>query len=102
MGFIDNQNLGFSAFGQSTPKRVLVGLVSTKLLDANPSAIYRQINNNTPGVMWIQEGIPAVVGEGTRVLPGRVVTLEGDTLYLGQINAIAVITPLNMDVLEGV
>lgn len=93
---------GYSAFGQSTPKQVLVGLTSTPLLLSNLSRIYVQFNNNTNQQIWISKGIPAVVGEGTRLSSGTMLNFSLGEIYFGQFNAITVVGPINMDVEEGI
>lgn len=52
--------------------------------------------------MWIAKGKPAVVGEGTRLNSGSVRMFTGSELYLGEINAITIGSPANIEVEEGV
>lgn len=95
-------DLGYSNFGQATPKRVLVGLTSTPLLLANLSRVYVQFNNNTGQQIWVSKGIPAVVGQGTRLNIGTMLKFSSWELYFGQYNAITLVSPVNMDVEEGI
>jgi hypothetical protein len=93
---------GYSAHGQSTPKQVSVGLVSTPLLLANADRIYVQFNNNSDQQMWVSKEVLAVVGEGTRLNPGAMLNFSGGEVYLGQYNAITMGVPKNMQVEEGI
>ncbi len=93
---------GFSSFGQGTPKNVLVQLSSTQLLAANELALYREVVNNTEQAVWLQLGIPAVVGQGLRLLPGGVRVYQGEELFLGAIYAITSGSPCDLWVIEGV
>jgi hypothetical protein len=97
------RNFGYSEFGQGTPKTVSVlPGSSTQLLSANPDRVYAELNNNGAAPIWVQKGIDAEVGEGTRVFPGGQLTFQGDGLYLGEINAISATEVVNTDVIEGV
>lgn len=93
---------GFSNFGQGTPKVVAVGISSTTLLVSNEGRLYAQINNNSGQAIWVSKGIPAVVGRGTRLNPGSVLTFTDNELYLGKLSAITQGSPVNIDVEEGV
>lgn len=97
------QYYGFSDFGQSTPKDVLVQLGSTQLLAANPDNRYLvEISNYSDQAMWIEIGVPAEVGKGTRLLPGGHRIYSGTDLFLGALNAITLGSPANIRVIEGV
>lgn len=92
---------GYSGFGQGTPKNVNVLTSNTQLLAANPQRQYAQINNNGLGPIWVQVGINAVVGEGTKVLPGGMLNYVANELYLGEINAITNFGTVSVTITEG-
>lgn len=94
--------IGYSNFGQNTPKQVQVNTGSTQLLAANPNRLYAEINNNGPEIVWVQLGIDAVVGEGKRLSPGSMLNFVGNELYLGTISAISKNGMVNVNVIEGV
>lgn len=102
MGFPNPRFTGFQDFGQGTPKQVLVGNTSTLLLNLNLSRVYAQFNNNSNQTIWLAKEIPAVVGKGTRLSPGAMLTFTDNELYLGQVNAITGGSPANIDIEEGV
>lgn len=79
-----------------------MGPSSVQLLAANPDRLYAEVKNYTTQPIWLGKGIPAVVGEGTRLLPGTVRMFTDNELYLGQINAITQGSPVTVDVEEGV
>lgn len=93
---------GYANFGQSTPKQVAVTTSSTVLLAPNLERLYAQVNNNSAHPIWVQNGIAAVVGRGTRVMPGGMLTFPNNELYLGQISAITNGATVQIDVIEGV
>lgn len=93
---------GFSEFGQGTPKRVTVGIVSTELLAANLDRLYAQINNNSGQVIWVSKGVSAMVGQGTRVSGKAMLTFTDNELYLGALNAITEGSPVAIDIEEGI
>ena len=95
---------GFSSFGQNTPKTVAVQNLSTRLLSNNSLRRYAKVNNNGGVAIWVQLGTIALVGQGTRLMPGAQLEFNASNLYLGEINAISnngTINP-NIDIIEGV
>lgn len=99
MSFPNPSLIGYSMSNNTRP---LVGLTSTVILDANPERLYAEIRNNTTQQMWIAKGIPAVVGQGTRINPGAIRMFTDNELYLGQFNAITIGSPNNIEVEEGI
>jgi hypothetical protein len=96
-------SIGYSAFGQSTPKVISVTDTSTELLAANDNRLYAQINNIGTMPIWVQLGIAASVGRGRRVLPGASLSFTSNELYLGVINAVTSSGgTVNTEVIEGV
>jgi len=93
---------GWSNFGQSTPKQVMVSDTSTQLLAANPSRAYASISNNSSQTIYIQYGIDAVWQTGFRISPGAVWIVNSMELFTGEINAITSTGSINIDVIEGV
>lgn len=93
---------GYSDFGQNTPKTVAVLNSSTQLLANNPLRLYAQVNNNGTAPIWVQVGGSAIVGKGTRVMPGGQLEFGPGNLYVGEITAIGAGGTINTDVIEGV
>lgn len=102
MAYPSPRFMGYSQHGQGTPKNVSIGATSALVLAASPARLYAQFNNNTGQVMWLSKGVPAVVGEGTRLAPGSMLTLTANELYTGAIYAITVGAPANLYVEEGI
>lgn len=100
MGYIDNQILGYDSFTQGTPKQVSILTTSTPILAANPLCIAREFINNSSSTIFLQYNIPAGLNQGKRIKPGGFLTLTGNELYTGAINAIATANA-NLDVIEG-
>jgi hypothetical protein len=99
MSFPNPQLIGYST---SNNNRVQIGLGSTTLLVENSDRLYAEVRNTSQQAIWFSKGIPAVVGQGTRLQTGAIRTFTDNELYLGQLNAITLTSPVTIEVEEGV
>ena len=93
---------GFSELSPGYPMQVDVGNVSTELLPANAARRYAHIFNNTPNAIFIQYSATAALNQGVKLNPGNYFVLSGGDLWLGSINAIALIPNQLIDILEAI
>lgn len=93
---------GWINFGQSTPKRVTVGNISTLLLSANPLRVFATLSNNSSQTIYFQYSTNAAWQAGYRLSPGGIWVINTIELFLGQVNAITQTGTVDIDVIEGV
>lgn len=93
---------GFSNLSPGYPKQVTVDNVSIELLPANAGRRYAHIFNNTANAIFIQYSSSAALNQGIKLNPGNYFVLSGADLWLGSINAIALISNQPIDVLEAI
>lgn len=93
---------GFSELSPGYPTQVSVGNTSAVLLPANPARRYAHIFNNTANPIYIQYSSSAALNQGIKLNPGNYFVLSGGDLWLGSINAIALISNQLIDVLEAI
>lgn len=93
---------GFSTLSPGYPTQVQVDNISTELLPANPLRRYAHIFNNTANPIYIQYSSDAALNQGIKLNPGNYFVLSGGDLWLGSINAIALISNQFIDVLEAI
>lgn len=99
-GPIDVEIVGFDTL-TAPPGRVDVGLTSVLLFAANPDRKYAHIVNNSGQTIYIQYSTSASLGQGIKLPPNTLYTIESNNLWLGQINAIGVSASQLIDILEG-
>lgn len=99
---VNDGGVGWSSFGQSTPKQVTVNDTSTVLLNANPDRLYAKFSNNSQQTIYLQYGINAVWQEGQILFPNQTWTITTIELFLGQVNGITLTGSIQLDVIEGV
>lgn len=93
---------GFSELSPGYPTQITVDNVSMELLPANAARRYAHIFNNTANSIFIQYSSAAALNQGIKINPGNYFVLSGDDLWLGSVNAIALISGQLIDVLEGI
>lgn len=93
---------GFSTISPGYPTQKSVGMASTELLPINASRKYAHIVNNTAYTVYLQYNVAAALNQGVRLNPGSIYFINGDDLWLGAVNAIAMLANQFVDVLEGV
>lgn len=91
---------GFSDLSPGYPTQVEIGNTSAILLPANPERKYAHIFNNSSNTIYIQFSSDAALNQGIRLNPGNLYVLSGSGLWLGVVNAIALISGQFIDVLE--
>lgn len=99
-GPIDVEIVGFDTL-TNPPGQVTVGLTSITLFTANPNRKYAHIVNNSGLDIYIQFLNNAIFGQGIKLAPNTLYTIESTNLWLGQINAIGVSASQLIDILEG-
>lgn len=98
----NNIPIGWSEFGQDTPKQISVGTTSILLLSPNPKRVFARFSNNMGKTVFIQYGIPAVYNQGFPICNGSSYIINTTELYLGPIYAITLTGTTVIDVVEGV
>lgn len=93
---------GFSELSPGFPTQISVGNSSTQLLPANEKRRYAHIFNNTQNPIYLQFQETAALNQGIKLTAGGYFVLSGGDLWLGSINAIALISNQFIDVVEGV
>lgn len=93
---------GFGTLSPGYPTQITIGNTSSLLLPANTSRVYAHIFNNSAQPIYIQYQAVAALNQGIRINPGNYFTLSGDDLWLGDVNAIGLISGQQIDVLEGI
>lgn len=93
---------GFSSITPGYPSQVAVGTTSVVLLPSNLARKYAHFFNNSSEAIFIQFQATAALNQGIKVGPGSFYTLETTNLYLGDINAIGLITGQLISVVEGI
>lgn len=83
------------------PTQISVGTTSTELLAANPNRLYAHIINNTSNPVYLQYSSAAALNQGMKLSAGGFLFISGGDLYLGIVNAIALMPNQLIDVLEG-
>lgn len=92
---------GFSVISVG-PTQISVGTNSTQLLAANPSRLYAHIINNTSNTVYIQYSSSAALNQGIKLSAGGFLFISGGDLYLGVVNAIALMPNQLIDIIEGI
>lgn len=92
---------GFSTLTPGTPTQISIGTNSTTLLAANPNRKYAHIFNNSGQTIFIQYSVSAALNQGVKITFGSFYTIESTNLWLGEINAIGVMSNQMIDILEG-
>lgn len=93
---------GFSSLTPGYPTQIAVGTTSVTLLSANPLRKYGHFFNNSSEAIFIQFQATAALNQGIKVGPGSFFTLELNNLWLGDINAIGLMTGQLISVVEGI
>lgn len=93
---------GFSTLSPGYPTQVNVGTTSVLVLPANSDRRFAHIFNNTQHPVFIQYQSDAALNQGIRLNPGTYFELTGNDLWLGDVNAIALIDNQLLDVLEAI
>lgn len=93
---------GFSDLSPGYPTQLSVGTTSMELLPANAARRYAHVFNNTANAIYIQYSSAAALNQGIKLNPGNYFILSGDDLWLGVVNAIALIPNQLIDVLEAI
>lgn len=96
-----NVDSGFDTLSAGSPGQIAIDSNSTVLLVANTARRYAHFVNNSAQVMYVQYGISAALGQGIRLMPGSMYTIDFNNLWLGSINAVCANTGFFLDVLEG-
>lgn len=100
---ISTESLGFGTLSPGYPTQVTVGAsISVELLPANPLRRYAHVFNNSANKIYIQYSVSAALNQGIRLNPGNYFILSGENLWLGSINAIALVSNQLIDVLEAI
>lgn len=92
---------GFDILTPGYPTQVSVGTSSIPLLIANTNRKYAHIANNSGESIFIQYSSQAALNQGVRIPPRGFYTLGSNNLWLGDVNAIGVMSNQLIDVLEG-
>lgn len=100
-GPIDVEANGFDALAPGSPGQVTVGVTSVELFAANSNRKYAHISNNSGVTIFIQYSANAVLGQGIKLLPNTLYTIDFNNLWLGSVNAIGTVADLLIDILEG-
>lgn len=82
------------------PTQISIGTVSTQLLAANANRLYAHIINNTSNEIYIQYSSAAALNQGLKLQAGGTLFVSGGDLWLGAVNAIALMPNQLIDVLE--
>lgn len=93
---------GFDTLTPGTPTQLSVGTTSTTLFVANPNRKYAHIVNNSGETIFIQYSVAAALNQGIKLSAGSFFTIESTNLWLGEINAIGVMSNQLIDILEGI
>lgn len=93
---------GFDALTPGTPTQITVGTSSVTLFIANLNRKYAHIVNNSGETIFIQYSVSAALNQGIKLSPGSFYTIESSNLWLGEINAIGVMSGQLIDILEGI
>lgn len=93
---------GFSSITPGLPAQIAVGTTSIVLLVANTLRKYAHFFNNSTEAIFLQFQGTAALNQGIKVGPGSFYTLETSNLYLGDINAIGLVTGQLISVVEGI
>lgn len=94
---------GFNTLSPGYPTQLLVDTAaSTVLLPANNDRVYAHIFNNSAAAIYIQFQAPAALNQGIRINPGNYYVIDKSSLWLGAVNAIALVSNQLIDVLEGI
>lgn len=97
-----NKAIGFSTLSPGYPTQVSIGTLSIELLPANTDRTYAHIINNTANTIYLQYSSTAALNQGIRLNPGNALILSGGDLWLGSVNAIALLSNQLIDVLEAI
>jgi hypothetical protein len=102
-GVVFEEAAGFGTLSPGYPTQISVGAsASVELLPANPLRRYAHVFNNSAHKIYIQYSVPAALNQGIRLDPGNYFTLAGGDLWLGSVNAIALVSNQLIDVLEAI